>query len=117
MMCHATQVLHGETVVCKGRMKAYEPETMLAKEHVPMSMTKELFLKAGADALGVDPCDEQYEALSEDDWYALCARQHLEYGPKFRMVKRYAVDRSWTELRCATTAPSEIRIQNRLQRT
>ena len=50
---------------------------------------------------GVDP--DQYDHITRDHWYAMCLRQSLQYGPKFQMVSKYAVDRSWCDLRCRTS--------------
>ena len=36
-----------------------------------------------------------------EHWYALCERQNLQYGPKFQMVVKYAVDRTWTDIKYA----------------
>ena len=90
------QVLHGENVVADGVLKAYNAEDSLGKEHTPMRTCQDI-AKAGKDALGVDP--ESVDHLLAEHWYSLCERQNLNYGPKFQMVSKYAVDRSWCELK------------------
>ena len=42
-----------------------------------------------------------YPAMLGEHWYALCERQNLQYGPKFQMVVKYAVDRTWTDIKYA----------------
>lgn len=90
------QVLHGENVVASGTLKPYNVEDRLPKEFYPQR-TCQLIAKAGKESLGVDP--EEIDHLLAEHWYSLCERQNLNYGPKFQMVTKYAVDRSWCELK------------------
>lgn len=90
------QVLHDDNVVCDGHLKRYSPEDSLHKEHVPLKGAAGSFLPP-AGALGMDP--KVNDHLLGEHWYSLCERQNLQYGPKFRMVQKYAGDRSWTEIR------------------
>ena len=53
----------------------------------------------GTCCAGVEAAD--YPAMLGEHWYALCERQNLQYGPKFQMVVKYAVDRTWTDIKYA----------------
>lgn len=90
------QVLHGDDVVCDGTLKKYNTEERLHKEHVPLRHCQDI-KKPSQDATGVAP--ETYDHLLGEHWYNLCERQNLQYGPKFQMVVKYAVDRTWCDIR------------------
>lgn len=90
------QVLHGKDVICTGIIKAYKPEERLAKEKVPQKY--EHVLSEG-DCIACEKAGVNFDHLDSNQWYQICKRQSLEYGPKFRKVHRKALDRSWSELK------------------
>ena len=89
------QVLHGQDVVCEGTLKKYDTE-QLAKEKAPQRCCKE-YGKPPASSTGIEATPEDH--LTGEHWYGLCERQNLQYGPKFQMVTKYGVDRSWCDLK------------------
>lgn len=82
-------------MICSGTLKKYDVEMMLPREPHPRCIRD--LPKPPKEMTGVDP--DMYEYMSGEHWYSLCQRQNLQYGPKFRMVTKYSVDRSWAELR------------------
>lgn len=46
---------------------------------------------------GVSP--QEFDHLATEEFYALTERQNVQYGPHFQMVTKYAVDKSWFEIR------------------
>ena len=98
-MCHKQhwmtlrmpQVLHGKDVVAEGTLKHYNQEDHLPQEKLPLNAHA-----ADADYADVDP--QMHSHLHKEEFYALCERQSLQYGPHFQRVHKYAVDRSWCEL-------------------
>ncbi|KAK9803511.1 hypothetical protein WJX73_000573, partial [Symbiochloris irregularis] len=88
-------VTHGTDVVCDGVLKKYNSDR-LPKENVPLRDCQQ-YDKPGADSTGVSP--ETHDHLTGEHWYGLCERQNLQYGPKFQMVAKYGVDRSWCDLK------------------
>ena len=70
----------------------------LPKEPYPSDALKSR-PKPPKELTGVDP--NTYDHMTGEHWYSLCLRQNLQYGPKFRMVTKYSVDRTWSELRQA----------------
>ena len=90
--------MHGKDVICDGILKHYNVEERLPKEKVPLRFCQKVAKRLEKSCTGVDP--ETYDHLTGEHWYALCLRQNLQYGPKFQMVHKYAVDRTWTQIRC-----------------
>lgn len=91
------QVIYETNIICDGHLKVYEVEDQLEKE-LPVRSECKIMTKPDKKELGgVDP--EQYDYITREHWYAICLRQSLQYGPKFQMLSKYAVDRTWCELR------------------
>lgn len=95
------QVVYDGELICSGTLKKYDVEMRLPKEPFPDDCLKHR-PKPPKEITGVDPSLYQY--MSGDHWYSLCLRQNLQYGPKFRMVTKYSVDRTWAELRQGTSS-------------
>ena len=90
------QVLHGTDVVCDGTLKKYNTEERLPKENRPRRDCQD-YNKPDKSSTGVDASPKDH--LTGEHWYGLCERQNLQYGPKFQMVTKYGVDRSWCDLK------------------
>lgn len=90
------QVVHNGELICSGTLKKYDVEMRLSKESYPYDSLK-FRAKPPKELTGVDP--EQFGFMAGEHWYGMCLRQNLQYGPKFRMVTKYSVDRTWSALR------------------
>ena len=88
--------MHDSDILCEGTLKVYSPEDSLAKEQVPLTACRQMN-KPDQELTGIS--SSKYEYLEAGHWYNLCERQSLQYGPKFQRVHKYAVDRSWCELK------------------
>ena len=93
----AVQVLHGKDIICTGTLKAYNPIDCLDKEKVVSSSG----LDSDKAAEAAEITGTGFDYLSSEQWYDLCKRQSLEYGPKFRRVHKKACNRGWSELKYA----------------
>ena len=90
-------MLHNGDCVCDGTLKKYNPEVQLAKEKRPQRACQD-YAKPPKEWTGVEP--GTHDHLTSEHWYTLTTRQNLQFGPKFQSVAKYAVDRSWCELKC-----------------
>ena len=98
------QVIHGSDVICTGQLKKYDVELSLPKEMIPREDCRAV-RKPGREVTGVDP--EEHLYLGSDAWYSFCERQNLQYGPHFRTVVKYSVDRTWAAIRQAPPPPPQ----------
>ena len=89
------QVMYGKDVVADGTLKHYNQEDGLPKEKLPQLCSLNAHA-ADAGYTGVDA--ELHSYLQQEEFYAGCERQSLQYGPHFRRVHKCAVDGSWCEL-------------------
>lgn len=87
--------MYGKDLIADGTLKHYNAAERLAKEKVPEPRSVN-DREVDKSYTGVDP--EKHSYLTGEEWYALCERQSLQYGPYFQRVYKYAVDRSWCEL-------------------
>lgn len=100
------QVIYEGNIIADGHLKVYDVELQLSKE-MEVRPDCKVMTKPSKEELGVDP--ETFDHITREHWYAICLRQSLQYGPKFQMVSKYAVDRTWCELRYLAL-PSSFRI-------
>ena len=101
-------MLHNNDLICSGELRKYDPEQSLEEEMVPQDECQKK-RKPGKDLTGVDP--EVYQYLTTDDWYSFCERQNLQYGPHFRTVTKYSVDRTWSCIRSDLPFPKILTLK------